>query len=793
MTARRGAAGGEDGRALPGADRWLGWRAACAWLALLAAILLRYHPLLSLDATFPHHDWLQVHQTDAEHVRRAVDDGSVVPLWSPFLMGGSPLYAVATKPFSYPPFLLAVPLFGGAGAMNVLALLHLLLAGAGMLLLARRLGCGPAAGAAAAIAFVAGTWPGALFKSQPLWAWAIAWWPWALRAALDVLEAADRRALLGSAARLGIFMALQVLAGGVFQAYWLACFLAVFALPFLLRRGEAAAGARRFGALLLAAALCLLLSAVRVLPALAWMRGSGRSEALPDAEILSGYDQVAADGGHPALGILRVMLFRADRLGTWTLLAGCVLALALSRRRRVAWAAAAGVLACVFIATSLPHELLTDWLPGYDRMRLPYRFLAPAGLGAAVLLALGVEALLQRLPRAAGGPALAAGALLLGLDHALVPGVRWIVPVTSSMSELHAMAEPVLSAVDDGSRSRFHSPHARFQTLWVARGLRSTVGVLGGAGSGSPMYAEWLPGAASPLELEALHRGVLDVLGVRWTTSFEPLDVPWLEPLFAPREIDVPAGATPGRVRLDATGLDAYEAYFLRNLRSPDGEAYRRPYVYGRAGALPHAALVARPLLVTGAAPARAAAIHEALQRRSFDATAAVYLEDPALDATALDELAAAGLAGVLFTDVDAKSPGPLALARRVGGRLVPQKGGGVLWQPTQPREPDLLPLDEERVASRCNGVTIELPDDPAPLLLLSELFTLYPGWTARVDGQPAELLRADGCITALRLPEGARRVELSYWPPGLTVGLGMSMATLMLLVVVGWRWRRGG
>jgi len=775
----------------PAAVRWRTWRTACAWLAVLAAILLRFHPLLSLDATFPHHDWFQAHQTDAEHLRLAVDDGSLVPLWSPFLLAGSPLYAVATKPLSYPPFLLAVPLLGSTGAMNVLALLHVLLAGWGMLRLARRLDCGSAAGAAAAIVFLAGTWPGSLFKSQPFWAYAVAWWPWALGAALDVLEADGRRALVPAAVRLGVYLALQVLAGGVFQAYWLGCFLSVFALPFLLRRGDAGGGARRCGALLLAAALCLLLSAVRVLPALEWMGSSGRSEALSDEELLSGYDDIAAGGAHPALATLGAMLFRADRLGTWTLVAACSLAPLLARRRRVAWAALAGVLACVFIASSLPHEVLVDWLPGYSRMRLPYRFLSVAGLGGALLVALAGEGLLRRLPRALAGPGLAAGALLLGLDLQLVPGWRWSRPApASSMSELHALAAPVMSVLDDRSGARFHSPHARFQTLWVARGLRSTAGLLGGAGSESPAFAEWLPPAASALELEALHRGVLDVLAVRWTTSFEPLDIPWLDPVFEPRLPDVPAGAAPGRLRLDALGeLDPYDAYVLRNLRSAEGDAYRRPFVYWRTGALPHAALVARPVLVAGAAPARAAAIRAALVRRSFDAHATVYLEDPERDPATLGEAELADFAGVLFADADERAPAPRALLQRAGGRLLPQPAGGVLWEPESPRPAMLRPLDEARVSSRCNGVSLDMSGAGAPLLLLSETFPLHPGWTARIDGKPAALLHADGCITALRLPAGARQVEFSYWPPGLTAGL--SVSTLALLACCAWRWRR--
>lgn len=787
------AAGAAASRLPPagGASRWTGGQALAAWLAVLAAVLLRFGPLLSLDATFPHHDWLQVHQTDAEHVVQAARDGSLVPLWSPYLLGGSPLYAVATKPLSYPPFLLAPPLLGAAGAMIVLALLHVLLAGWGMLRLARRLGCGPAAGAAGAVVLLAGTWPGSLFKSQPFWAYAVAWWPWALGAALDVLHGVDRRALVPAAARLGAFMALQVLAGGVFQAYWLAFFLAVFALPCLLRRGDAVGGVRRAGALLLAAATCALLSAARVLPALEWMRGSGRGDGLPDAEILSGYDAIAGEG-HAAPAVLQAMLFRADRLGTWALVAGCLLAPLLSARRRVAWAALAGVLACVLVATGLPHALLVDWLPGYDLMRLPYRFLAVAGLGGALLVALAVEGLRARLPRVLAPPALAAGALLLALDLQLLPGWRWSRPSPDSMAELQAMAEPVHAALADGSGTRLHAPHARYQTLWVASGLRSTAGVLGGAGSGSAAYAEWLPQGASPLELEARHRGVLDVLAVRWATSFEPLDVPWLAPVHEPRRPELPAGAGPARVRLDALGeLDAYEAYVLRNLRSPEGDAYRRPFAYRRSGALPHAALVERPVLVVGAEGARAAALHEALGRRSFDAHATVLLEDPGLDPERLDEVGLSGLAGVLFAGANDRAPEPHALRRLGGGRLVPQPGG-VLWEPDPPRAAGLQPLDEARVTLRCNGVAVDVSDAAAPLLLLSETFPLHPGWSAHIDGRPAELLRADGCITALRLPVGARRVEFAYWPPGLTAGLWGTALGLVLLGAGAWRWRRG-
>ena len=78
--------------------------------------------------------------------------------------------------------------------------------------------------------------------------------------------------------------------------------------------------------------------------------------------------------------------------------------------------------------------------------------------------------------------------------------------------------------------------------------------------------------------------------------------------------------------------------------------------------------------------------------------------------------------------------------------------------------------------------------------LVLAETYAIYPGWSAEVDGEPAELWVANGCATALALPAGAREVILRYRPPGLVAGLGLSLlgvlASLGALVSLG---RRGG
>ncbi|HYN42861.1 MAG TPA: hypothetical protein VE129_13850, partial [Thermoanaerobaculia bacterium] len=66
----------------------------------------------------------------------------------------------------------------------------------------------------------------------------------------------------------------------------------------------------------------------------------------------------------------------------------------------------------------------------------------------------------------------------------------------------------------------------------------------------------------------------------------------------------------------------------------------------------------------------------------------------------------------------------------------------------------------------------------PGGLLVVA--LTFDPSWKARVDGNPAEILRADGFLTALRVPAGEHDVALSYENRSLAVG---GVVTLLSLV----------
>jgi uncharacterized membrane protein YfhO len=72
-------------------------------------------------------------------------------------------------------------------------------------------------------------------------------------------------------------------------------------------------------------------------------------------------------------------------------------------------------------------------------------------------------------------------------------------------------------------------------------------------------------------------------------------------------------------------------------------------------------------------------------------------------------------------------------------------------------------------------------------LLLLSD--TYAAGWSCRVDGAPAHILRANYLFRAVEVPAGRHEVELRYRPRGLVVGMGFTAVGLLALAGLAFGW----
>ena len=96
--------------------------------------------------------------------------------------------------------------------------------------------------------------------------------------------------------------------------------------------------------------------------------------------------------------------------------------------------------------------------------------------------------------------------------------------------------------------------------------------------------------------------------------------------------------------------------------------------------------------------------------------------------------------------------------------------------------------------ARRGHALTIER-DEPTRIEIQAEMAadglvvladSFYPGWVARVDGEPAAIEVANFLFRGVRVPAGLHRVELSYEPSWLAPGWGASLAGCTVLGALG-------
>jgi hypothetical protein len=77
-------------------------------------------------------------------------------------------------------------------------------------------------------------------------------------------------------------------------------------------------------------------------------------------------------------------------------------------------------------------------------------------------------------------------------------------------------------------------------------------------------------------------------------------------------------------------------------------------------------------------------------------------------------------------------------------------------------------------------GVTYVIDACADGLLVMSDSY--FPGWHARIDGVETPVWRADYAFRAVEVAKGPHWVELRYWPASFTIGLVISLLSLLAL-----------
>jgi hypothetical protein len=106
---------------------------------------------------------------------------------------------------------------------------------------------------------------------------------------------------------------------------------------------------------------------------------------------------------------------------------------------------------------------------------------------------------------------------------------------------------------------------------------------------------------------------------------------------------------------------------------------------------------------------------------------------------------------------------------------------GDVSWNTAGPDVSSETASQAISLREEWNSRTIDLVASQPGYLVLA--YTYYPGWRATVDGQSAQILRANYAFMALPVESGAHHVVLTYRPTSLLWGLIISSLSALAMI----------
>lgn len=80
------------------------------------------------------------------------------------------------------------------------------------------------------------------------------------------------------------------------------------------------------------------------------------------------------------------------------------------------------------------------------------------------------------------------------------------------------------------------------------------------------------------------------------------------------------------------------------------------------------------------------------------------------------------------------------------------------------------------------NRLVYEVSTPKEGVVVFSEMY--YPGWQATIDGQPADIARADYILRAMNIPAGKHTIEMRFDPKSLHITEGIAYGALALMVL---------
>ncbi len=739
-------------------------------LVVLAALLLVFYRLFLGEVFFWGLPSLQFHpwrEFSLETLR-----GGQLPLWNPYNGAGAPLIANYQSQFFYPFSWLGLVLPLGF-AMSITAVIHLFIAAAGMWVFAGRLGIPTLGRGVSALAFGMTSYLVARLGTYPM-VMAAAWLPWVLWAALGVLEHFRPR----NVGWLALFAALQLLAGHAQTTWYSMLLTGLFALYWTARQ-RYTDWWQRLGVVIGGLALGAGVAAVQLLPTAELLRTSQRSGGV-DFDFAMNFSYAPARAlnflapnvfGNPGDGsyITEGAFFEdAVYIGLLPLVAAlaAVIGWVIRRFRRnleapgyfatVPFWAIVAVIAFVFALgkNTEIYPFLFNNIPTFSLFQAPVRWHLWTVFALSVLAGVGVSAAWGRGYWLFFGTRLAIagciGAVVLALlvMPNIIPaetmaneGVRVLVGGVVTTGLLGAVAgaltllQPDWESARDGWWRVAVMLFVAADMVWAAQGLNPTID--------ASFYDH--------LETEE----------------------PYTERAYWPEE---------------AEEIVKFETYLLFD----DYRVAVERWQDYRASNLPNLNLLDRRDLLNNFEPLQVGhfaayidliegADDEAVRENLLQAAGVRAVYDEQGDVLALESQIARAwfVTSACWHQGEAELRAALLDMNWRPANQVHLQGEGDCAA-----GPEAAPGGEVvSVVDEVNAVTVSVQAEADGWLALAD--TDYPGWTATVDGQPAEIQRANLAFRAVQVPAGAQEVRFEYRPGWLLPGTVVSVISLVVMILL--------